>query len=141
MTAMAHLLRWGLGAVLLYAGAVKALDPGAFAASLGNYRLFPEFLLAPLGTVLPWLEITCGGALILNRLTLGAATVCVGLGLGFVIALGSAWGRGLDIDCGCFGGGAGSGNVALALLRAAGILAAAVALSVLTARRGRLPGN
>ena len=138
MNAIPHLLRWALGAVMLYAGAVKALDPGAFAASLGNYRLFTDFLLAPLGTVLPWLEIVCGGALVLNRLTLGAATVCVGLGLGFVTALGSAWGRGLDIDCGCFGGGsAGSGNVALALLRAAGILVAAVALWVLTARRAR----
>jgi hypothetical protein len=77
--------------------------------------------------------------LLLNRLTLGAATICAGLGLGFVAALGSAWWRGLDIDCGCFGGGggAGSGNIALALLRAAAILAAAVALWVLTARRAR----
>jgi len=130
-------LRWGLGAIMLYAGAVKALDPGAFAASLGNYHLFPAFLLAPLGTLVPWLEIASGAALVLNRLTLGAATLCTALGVSFVVALSSAWWRGLDIDCGCFGGGtAGSGNVALALLRAAGILCAAAMLLVRTTRRG-----
>lgn len=131
-----HVIRLVLGATMLYAGAVKALDPGAFAASLERYHLFPAFLLAPLAAGLPWLEIVSGGALALNRLTAGASALCTALGVGFVVALGSAWWRGLDIDCGCFGGdAAGSGNLALALGRAAGILGLAVALLFITGRK------
>ena len=139
MTWLFHVVRLGLGAVMLYAGGLKALDPSAFAASLGRYELFPDLLLPLLGTFVPWLEIAGGGALLANRLVLGAGTVCCGLGASFILALGSAWARGLNIDCGCFGGGdpAAAGNLALALTRAVAVFGAAVAVTLLAARRAR----
>jgi hypothetical protein len=110
MKTFTQLLQIGLGAVLAYAGAVKALDPAAFATSLGHYQLFPGWLLAPLATGLPWLELVVGAALVANRFVAGAARWSCGLSAGFAVALGTAWARGLNLDCGCFGGGAESGS-------------------------------
>ncbi|MEI6465158.1 MAG: MauE/DoxX family redox-associated membrane protein [Verrucomicrobiota bacterium] len=142
MKAFHLLLRITLGGAMLYAGALKALDPAAFAASLANYQLFPAFLLAPLATLLPWLELVVGAALLTRRFPAGAAAWCTVLGAGFVTALGTAWLRGINLDCGCFGtsAAAGEGSLALALARAGLILAAAATLLRLEMKVGSGPG-
>jgi methylamine utilization protein MauE len=104
-----------------------------FAIALENYRLFAPSLLGPLALGLPWLEITCGLALLFNRLVLGAALLSTVLTLGFVTALALAWWRGLDIDCGCFWSPAstdGMSHVITALARSIALLALAVWLLV-----------
>jgi hypothetical protein len=53
----------------------------------------------------------------------------------FLIALSSAWVRGLDIRCGCFGKDEVSTNYPMLLTRDALLLAAALVLVVVEARR------
>ena len=110
-------LEFGLALVFLWAGALKALDPGAFARDIGNYRLLPALPSALLALYLPWLEIAAGAVLVLRQLRRGALALLCALSLTFTGALALAWVRGLDITCGCFGGA--SSGMGVALVRAA----------------------
>ena len=92
-----------VGALFVYAGVMKALDPAQFAGDIANYRILPWPAAATLALYLPWLEIFCGGALIFRRLHPGAPLILIALCLVFLGALASAKIRGLDIACGCFG--------------------------------------
>jgi uncharacterized membrane protein YphA (DoxX/SURF4 family) len=116
---MALVARVILGAVFIYAGAAKALDPAAFAAAVDGYRLLPYPAVAVLAVYLPWLEIACGLGLFWPSTRLGALSLLFALCLVFAAAIASAWIRDLDISCGCFGAGA-TGAAALrhSLLRA-----------------------
>jgi uncharacterized membrane protein YphA (DoxX/SURF4 family) len=96
-------LRFAAGGLFVYAGVLKALDPASFADDIGRYRLLPFFADAPLALYLPWLEITCGLALIAGLARRGALAVLLALTALFTLALASALARGLDLDCGCFG--------------------------------------
>jgi putative oxidoreductase len=91
------------GAIFVYAGVVKALDPARFANDIANFKLLPWHATVLLALYLPWLEIICGAALIFKRLVSGALLILGLLCLVFLGALGLAKARGLDISCGCFG--------------------------------------
>lgn len=95
-----------LAAVFIYAGAIKALDPAAFADAIDGYRLLPYPAVTVLALYLPWLEIAGGVGVLWSRIRLGALTLLFFLCLVFGIAVASAWIRHLDIACGCFGDGA-----------------------------------
>jgi len=125
------LMRWGtptlriaLGALFIFAGTLKALDPTAFLKSIENYQLLPHAAAVAAAYYLPYLEIFCGTSLILRRLHAGALALLGGLLLIFIAALLGAWVRGLDIDCGCFGAGDGKAHYGLALTRDLALLAA-----------------
>lgn len=126
------LLRVGLGAVLIAAGALKLADPNRFASDIANFQLLPA--LAPLfAAVLPTTELVAGGALLLLRggWQRAAAFVATVLFAMFSFAVGWAYLKGIDVNCGCFGGGAGQAPIdALTLLRNAALLGSAVALTV-----------
>ena len=92
-----------LGALFVYAGVVKALEPVRFAGDIENYHIFPWAVGVRLAFYLPWLEILCGLALIFRRLYSGALVLVLALMLVFIGATISAKARGLDISCGCFG--------------------------------------
>jgi putative oxidoreductase len=92
-----------LGALFVYAGVVKALEPVRFAGDIENYHLLPWPVGVRLAFYLPWLEILCGLALIVRRLYSGALVLVLVLMLVFIGATISAKARGLDISCGCFG--------------------------------------
>ena len=94
-----------VGGVFVYAGAAKVLDPARFATSIFNYHLLPWPLCALLALYLPWLEIFCGGALIVKRPASGALFIITTLCVIFLGALLSAKVRGLNIECGCVGEG------------------------------------
>ncbi|NQV30006.1 MAG: DoxX family membrane protein [Candidatus Marinimicrobia bacterium] len=98
-----HLLRIGLGLLFVYASLDKIWHPGLFAKAISNYRLLPLPLLQLSAIILPWLELTCGVALILNRYHRAANLVIGSLLLIFILAILSAMARGLDFNCGCFG--------------------------------------
>ena len=131
------LLRIGLGAIFVYAGALKIWDPAQFATDVHHFQLTPWTISVLVAVYLPWLEAFAGVALIVRRLALGAALAIVGMTLIFSIALTSAWMRGLDISCGCFG----KEEVKIKtdfvqlMLRDAALLAAAVIVLVGEARR------
>lgn len=92
-----------IGAIFIYAGAIKVLDPVQFANDIDNYKILPWTIAVGLAFYLPWLEIFCGLALILRRLYLGGLSILTVLVALFLIATIAAKVRGLDITCGCFG--------------------------------------
>jgi putative oxidoreductase len=96
-------LRWPLGGLFLWAGIIKVGDPSGFAELISGYQLGTYPLVLALAFYLPFLEIVCGAALMLNRAYAGALRILRMLMLIFIAALVCAWVRGLDIQCGCFG--------------------------------------
>lgn len=91
------------GALFIYAGAVKILEPVEFARDIDNYKMLPWRLGVFLALYLPWLEILCGLALITRILYRGGIFIVTMLMALFIIASIIAKTRGLDVSCGCFG--------------------------------------
>jgi uncharacterized membrane protein YphA (DoxX/SURF4 family) len=95
-----RIIRWGLALVFLYAGTVKLMDPKAFARSISQYGLAPDFLLPVLAIGLPLLEIL--GAVGLIFAIRGSLSLIFGLLLFFAAVLWYGILKDLHIDCGCF---------------------------------------
>lgn len=92
-----------VGAVFIYAGVLKVLDPVKFASDIANFRILPWAVCTRVAFYLPWLEIICGVALIAGRLRDGALGILSVLTVIFIVATISAKVRGINLDCGCFG--------------------------------------
>jgi uncharacterized membrane protein YphA (DoxX/SURF4 family) len=92
-----------IGALFVYAGAVKVVDPVAFARDIDNYKMLPWKVGVSLALYLPWLEILCGLALITRIFFRGGVFIVTSLMTVFIIASVVAKARGLDVSCGCFG--------------------------------------
>lgn len=91
------------GALFIYAGAVKVVDPVEFARDIDNYKMLPWQVGVGLALYLPWLEIFCGFALITRILYRGGLFFLTVLMALFIVITIIAKARGLDITCGCFG--------------------------------------
>ena len=100
------IIRIALGAVFLYAGALKAFDVRGFAGSIEAYRILPYFGTYLAASVLPWIEILSGVLLVTGWRARTGAAVTIILNTVFILAMASAVARGLEIDCGCFRQGA-----------------------------------
>ena len=100
-----------LGALFLYAGIAKIVDPMGFARSIHNYKLLPESLINVAAILLPWLEVIVGGSLLLGIGTAGGALIATALFSIFAGALTINLIRGLDIACGCFSTAANGGSI------------------------------
>lgn len=92
-----------VGALFIYAGILKIMDPMRFALDIDNYKTLPWFIGVRLALYLPWLEILCGAALITRMLYRGGLSILAALTSVFIVATIVAKVRGLDITCGCFG--------------------------------------
>ena len=92
-----------IGAVFVYAGAVKVIDPVTFARDIDNYKMLPWKAGVSLALYLPWLEIFCGLALITRIFFRGGVFIVTSLMSVFIVASIVAKARGLDVNCGCFG--------------------------------------
>jgi uncharacterized membrane protein YphA (DoxX/SURF4 family) len=92
-----------IGALFVYAGAVKVIDPVAFARDIDNYKMLPWKVGVSLALYLPWLEIFCGLALITRIFFRGSVFIVTSLMSIFIVASLVAKARGLDVSCGCFG--------------------------------------
>src|SRR5438094_2548109 len=92
-----------IAAVFIYAGVLKAIDPVQFAHDIDHYKILPWTIAVGLAFYLPWLEISCGLALIFRFFYRGALSILTGLVVVFLFATIAAKVRGLDITCGCFG--------------------------------------
>lgn len=91
-----------LGLTLVVAAIDKAADPSAFVVSVANYDLLPAVLLSTVATILPWIELVTGLAIMFGILTRGGAFLALILFSFFTLAVLIALARGLDISCGCF---------------------------------------
>ena len=103
MTRVSQVIAILIGALFIYAGAVKIIDPVEFARDIDNYKMLPWRVAVWLALYLPWLEIFCGLALITRILYRGSVFIVTGLISLFIIASIVAKARGLDVSCGCFG--------------------------------------
>jgi uncharacterized membrane protein YphA (DoxX/SURF4 family) len=99
------LVRLGLAAVWLTAGASKARDLAAAGRAVNAYQVMPYDVAKVIGAALPFVEIALGLLLLVGLATRLAGAVSGLLLAVFVAGVSSAWARGLSIDCGCFGGG------------------------------------
>ncbi len=134
-----------LGAVFLWLGAAKALDPAAFLKLVRQFDLLASPLALNLvGALLPWSEIVFGLLLIAGVLARGAALAALLLLVAFTgaiaaraVALHGATGAAfcsLRFDCGC-----GTGEVYVCAKLAENTALCALALVVLLAPAHRFP--
>ncbi|MEX2117656.1 MAG: MauE/DoxX family redox-associated membrane protein [Bacteroidota bacterium] len=91
-----------LGVLFVVASADKIADPAAFARSIEDYRLISGTAAMVMATILPWVEMLCGLALIAGVLVQASALLSGTLLIVFTMAVISGLVRGLDISCGCF---------------------------------------
>lgn len=96
-----RLTRWALGAVFIYSGILKLLEPKSFADLIEAYGIVPDLLLLPVAFSLAALEAVAGVGLLFD--IKGSLSVIAGLLVLFMAVLAFGLGMGLDVDCGCFG--------------------------------------
>jgi uncharacterized membrane protein YphA (DoxX/SURF4 family) len=130
------LLRLLLGAVFIYAAYSKLRQNWLlFALSIDSYRVLPEWAVFAVARTLPWVELGLGIVLITGVWLRYVSIVVTGiLGLFFTVMLAQYF-KGSSIDCGCFG--VGEALSVRTLARDAALLAAAIALVVITWRTPR----
>ena len=97
--------RWLLGALLVWAGALKIGHPVDLASAIAGFRLLPAALAAPLAVILPYFEVLLGLYLLAGLFTRVAAWVAAAQFLVYAAAIASAVVRGIPANCGCFGPG------------------------------------
>lgn len=137
------LARWCLGAVFIYLGLNKALEPVEFLKLLRQYdALHTPLLLNLAATMLPWLEIFCGFLLVLGVAVRGTAALLVLMLVPFTVlvllrALAIQKSTGLpfcsiQFDCGC---GAGEVFICAKLLENVALTTLSVALIICSRNR------
>ena len=135
--AIALVLRVALGAVFAYAAWLKLRVPWQlFAGAIGDYKVLPDWAVAPLARTLPWLELLLGALLMVGRWTRTAASAISLLLAGFFTLLVWAFARRMDISCGCFGP-TGDPISWRTLLRDGALLAVSLAVTWMSFARAR----
>ena len=99
---LALLVRVFIGLLFIVSSLEKIVDPAAFAQSITNYKMVPEWLVSFAATILPWLELLCGFSVLFGALTRGSSFLLSVMLTVFTLAVLVALARGLDISCGCF---------------------------------------
>lgn len=95
-----RLLRFALGGLFIYSGAVKLTDVKGFAAMVSQYQLVPDRFLEAVAYGLPLIELAAGLGLLFE--VPGALSAIFGMLLMFITILWYGILKDLDIDCGCF---------------------------------------
>lgn len=124
------LLRLLFGGLFIYAGWMKARDPGLFLLDVRSFNMLPDPYAAWLAMGLPWLEILAGLAVITGVALAGGLLVLNGCLVVFLGAIAWAGFHGIDIQCGCFGGDAGSSSHVTLVVRDLLLLALGVYLQI-----------
>lgn len=94
--------RMFVGLLFMFSSLDKIVDPSAFARSVANYGLLPNSISAVIATILPWVELLCGFAVLFGVCLRGSSLLLSAMIVVFTLAVTSALLRGLDISCGCF---------------------------------------
>lgn len=94
-----------VGGVFVFAGMSKlALPHGEVVAQMQQYTIIPRLLTPLIATVLPWVEVLSGAALLIGFLTSPAAWLVVAQLVSFCLLMLVVLAAGMEIeDCGCFG--------------------------------------
>jgi uncharacterized membrane protein YphA (DoxX/SURF4 family) len=134
LDAIGTLFRFGLAAVWLISGAIKAADPNGTYAAVKAYQVLPAGLVSPIAAMLPFLELAFGVLVLVGIGTRLMGVLSALLLLVYIAGVAQSAARGLSIDCGCFGGGgqvaAGQTHYTQEILRDTGFVVLAVWLAV-----------
>lgn len=95
-------LRVALGAMFLFSGMMKALDPESFARIIALYDLLPSALVPYAAIVIPYLELVLGLAFVVGYKIKGASILSVLLMIVFSAGIAVNLYRGNNFECGCF---------------------------------------
>lgn len=102
---VAVLIRVLVGGVFVFAGFSKLLLPHAeVVAHVQQYQVLPGWLVSITATLLPWLELGSGTALLIGFCTTPAALLIAIQLVSFSVLMVIVLAAGIPIaDCGCFG--------------------------------------
>jgi uncharacterized membrane protein YphA (DoxX/SURF4 family) len=131
-------LRLVLGGLLLLAGATKLAGRASFREAVTEYQVLPRFLEAPFAVLLPLVEVTLGGLLLIGLGTAVVAAIATPVFLSFTLAIGINLARGRSFDCHCFGSVSRDTIGAPAFLRSLALAIAALVVAVGASRFGAL---
>jgi uncharacterized membrane protein YphA (DoxX/SURF4 family) len=99
-----HVFRILVALVFIIASMDKIYSPANFGRAIYAYKFLVGpfiYLVSPMAVIVPWLELTTGFLLLINRLVRPAALIILGLNLIFIIAILSVMIRGITVECGC----------------------------------------
>jgi uncharacterized membrane protein YphA (DoxX/SURF4 family) len=91
-----------LGAMLVFSGSLKIVDPEAFGRVIVRYDILPEILIAYAAILVPALEIVVGLFLLIGCKVRASAFIAMLLMIAFLVFISANVARGRRIDCGCF---------------------------------------
>ena len=96
--------RLAVAGIFLVACIAKIRDPEAFALATLRYRILPGEFVNLVAIVLPWIELTCGLAVLAApaRLRAAGAFLVAGMLAVFTVAISLNLLRGIEASCGCF---------------------------------------
>lgn len=96
-------LAWGLAAVFLASGLLKAADVASFARAVASFELLPPAGVVATAFFLPWLEIFSGASLFFSKWRRAGLFLAFLQLIVFAAVLSWALMTGKAADCGCFG--------------------------------------
>lgn len=99
------LARLLVGGLFVFAGMSKlAMPHGEVVAQIQQYTVIPRLLTPLIATVLPWVEVVSGAALLIGFFTTAAAWLVSAQLVSFCLLMIVVIAAGIEIDdCGCFG--------------------------------------
>lgn len=100
---VAKVARYIIALVLVVSGIGKLIDPGPMIEILGQTPHFSEWMIIPVVSVLPVVEIVLAIALVIRYREKVNLLLCLGLFVGFLTFSIYCTLYGLNSDCGCFG--------------------------------------
>ncbi len=103
MKAVENIVAGLLGAIFIFSGIVKIIDPVLFYRDIMEYKIFPR-PVAIAGTLfMPWLELFCGILVLFYSFRKPASLLIAAMNLFFIIIVSIVLLKGIRPECGCFG--------------------------------------
>ncbi|MGL1862030.1 MAG: DoxX family membrane protein [Pseudodesulfovibrio sp.] len=91
-----------IGGLFVFAAMYKINYAAEFATTIASYQIVPYWAVNALAVFMPWVEIICGGLLILGIRVRSVSTIIAGLLVVFTVAIFINLLRDAPISCGCF---------------------------------------
>ena len=91
-----------MGALFIYSGIFKAMDPGNFAKVILRYNVIPDIIAPYAAIILPFIELILGFLVLIGLKVRPSSLVLMNFMIFFIIAITINVVRGESFDCGCF---------------------------------------